>query len=50
MKFAELLQNKTLITGLVAWALAQIIKIPLDYIRTRRWNWALLFTTGGMRI
>jgi acid phosphatase family membrane protein YuiD len=33
---------------MTAWALAQIIKIPLDYVRTRRWNWALLFTTGGM--
>jgi uncharacterized protein len=48
MKFAELLQNKALIAGLAAWALAQIIKIPLDYFHTRRWNWALLFTTGGM--
>lgn len=41
-------QNKALIAGLAAWGLAQIIKIPLDYLRTRRWNWALLFTTGGM--
>ncbi len=43
-----LFQNKVLIAGLLAWALAQIIKIPLDFFRTRRWNWALLFTTGGM--
>jgi acid phosphatase family membrane protein YuiD len=43
-----ILQNKVLIAGLAAWGLAQIIKIPLDYVRTRRWNWALLFTTGGM--
>jgi uncharacterized protein len=48
MKLAELFQNKILIAGLLAWAVAQIIKIPLDYLRTRRWNWALLFTTGGM--
>ena len=48
MNFLELLQNKALIAGLIAWALAQVIKIPLDYLRTRRWNWALLFTTGGM--
>lgn len=48
MNFLEVLQNKVLIAGLSAWALAQIIKIPLDYLRTRRWNWALLFTTGGM--
>ena len=48
MSFLALLQNKALIAGLIAWALAQVIKIPLDYLRTRRWNWALLFTTGGM--
>ena len=48
MNFSALLQNKALIAGLIAWALAQVIKIPLDYLRTRRWNWALLFTTGGM--
>lgn len=48
MNFLTLLQNKALIAGLIAWAMAQVIKIPLDYLRTRRWNWALLLTTGGM--
>jgi len=48
MNLVTLLQNKALIAGLTAWALAQIIKIPLDYLRTRRWNWSLLLTTGGM--
>jgi uncharacterized protein len=48
MNLLALFQNKVLIAGLVAWGLAQIIKIPLDYLRTRRWNWALLLTTGGM--
>lgn len=48
MNFLALFQNKALIAGLIAWAVAQVIKIPLDYLRTRRWNWALLFTTGGM--
>jgi acid phosphatase family membrane protein YuiD len=48
MNFLALFQNKALIAGLIAWALAQVIKIPLDYLHTRRWNWSLLFTTGGM--
>ena len=48
MNLLALFQNKALIAGLTAWAFAQVIKIPLDYLRTRRWNWALLFTTGGM--
>lgn len=48
MNFALAFENKALIAGLVAWGLAQLIKIPLDYLQTRRWNWALLLTTGGM--
>ena len=48
MNFVAILQNKVLIAGFIAWGLAQIIKIPLDYVRTRRWNWSLLLTTGGM--
>ncbi len=48
MNLLALLQNRVLIAGLLAWAMAQLVKIPLEYLRTRRWNWALLFTTGGM--
>ena len=48
MSVLPLFQNKALIAGLIAWGLAQVIKIPLDYLRTRRWNWSLLLTTGGM--
>jgi uncharacterized protein len=48
MNFASILENKALIAGLGAWLLAQIIKVPLDFFRTGRWNWALLLTTGGM--
>lgn len=48
MNLADLFQNKALIAGLAAWLLAQIIKIPLDFLRTGKWNWALLLTTGGM--
>ena len=48
MNLSALFQNKALIAGMTAWLLAQIIKIPLYYLQTRRWNWALLLTTGGM--
>ena len=48
MNLIALFENKALIAGLIAWLLAQVIKMPLDYFRTRRWNWALLLTTGGM--
>lgn len=43
-----LLSNPTLIASLSSWLIAQIIKVPLDYIRTKSWNWALLLRAGGM--
>ena len=43
-----ILTNYVLISALVSWSLAQIVKIPLEFIRTHRWNWALLFSAGGM--
>ena len=48
MNLGALFQNKALIAGLIAWLMAQVIKLPLNYIYTRKWNWALLLTTGGM--
>ncbi len=48
MNLLALIQNKALIAGLVAWLMAQVIKLPLNYFYTRKWNWALLLTTGGM--
>ena len=48
MSIDSIFENRALVAGVSAWFLAQIIKIPLDYFRTRRWNWALLLTTGGM--
>ncbi len=48
MNVSAVFQNKALIAGLAAWLMAQIIKIPLEYLRTRHWNWSLLLTTGGM--
>jgi hypothetical protein len=45
---AGLFDNRVLITALISWGLAQIIKVPLHYLRTRKWNWVLLLSVGGM--
>lgn len=45
---SQLLSNYALIAGLVAWTIAQIVKVPLEYLQTHRWNWALLLRAGGM--
>ena len=38
MNLLDVFQNKPLIAGLIAWLLAQVIKLPLDFFRTRKWN------------
>jgi acid phosphatase family membrane protein YuiD len=48
MNLGGVLQNHVLLTGLASWILAQVLKIPIDYFRERRWNWALFFAAGGM--
>ena len=48
MNLAGILQNHVLIAALAAWDTAQIFKVPLEYLRSHRWKWVMLFTTGGM--
>ena len=48
MNLLAVFQNHVLLSALIAWGLAQGLKIPLDYLQTRRWNWALLLSAGGM--
>jgi acid phosphatase family membrane protein YuiD len=42
------LHNQVLIACLVAWGLATALKLPVEYITTRQWNWSLVFSAGGM--
>ena len=46
--FAAFLTNRHLLTALAAMAIAQILKVFFDYWRTKSWQKALLFSTGGM--
>jgi acid phosphatase family membrane protein YuiD len=48
MILEELLENKILIAVLSGWLLAQALKIPTEYLRSRRWMWAMFFAAGGM--
>jgi hypothetical protein len=48
MKFEAILQNHVLWTALAGWFLAQAFKIPIDYFRFKKWNWATFLSAGGM--
>jgi acid phosphatase family membrane protein YuiD len=45
---SDLLANQIFLAGFGAWAIAQFIKVPLDYAFHRRVNWGLLISSGGM--
>lgn len=40
--------NYVLIAALIAWAIAQALKVPVEYLQTHKWNWALWVQPGGM--
>ena len=48
MSLAPLLHNYIFWAAMTAWLLAQILKPPIGYLRTRQWDWALLLRAGGM--
>ena len=48
MQFVEIFNNPVFIACLIVSFLAQILKLPLEYLRTKAWDWSLLFSTGGM--
>lgn len=48
MNLSALFDNRILIIALAAWAAAQILKIPMEFLRSHRWNWAMILVAGGM--
>lgn len=33
---------------MLGWFLGQLLKVPIEYLRHKRWNWTLLLSAGGM--
>ena len=48
MELIAIFKNQVLGISLVAWLLAQVVKIPIEFFQTKKWNWALLLAAGGM--
>ncbi len=48
MNITALFQNSVFWLAMFSWALAQILKVPLHYIRSKTWDWSLLLRAGGM--
>ncbi|XP_054784591.1 uncharacterized protein LOC129291326 [Prosopis cineraria] len=46
--FATLAANPTFVSGLFAWIIAQSLKVFLNFFVERKWDFRLLFASGGM--
>ena len=46
--FESFWANHVLVGALAAWLMAQGLKPPLEYLRTRKWRWSSLLSAGGM--
>ncbi len=44
----SIFHNYVLVAALTGWVIAQLLKVPIEYLRKHRWNWALLIQAGGM--
>jgi acid phosphatase family membrane protein YuiD len=44
----DLLNNHVLIAAATGWIIAQLIKVPLEYLLHHEWDWSLLLSSGGM--
>lgn len=42
------LANPVLLGALLAWVVAQALKLPLAYLAERQWDWSILIRPGGM--
>ncbi|KAL2345904.1 hypothetical protein Fmac_007189 [Flemingia macrophylla] len=45
---ATLAANPTFVSGLLAWVVAQSIKVFLNFFFERKWDFGLLYASGGM--
>jgi hypothetical protein len=48
MPFIDILNNPVFVSIIISSVMAQILKLPLEFLRTKKWDWSLLLGTGGM--
>lgn len=48
MSILGLIENPALMASLSATVVAQVVKVPIAYIATRKWDFSQMTSTGGM--
>lgn len=47
MIFKQLFSNKVVVAAIIGWLLGQSLKFPLEYLHNKRWDWTIMFSSGG---
>ena len=45
---SDLIHNRVLVAAFLAWMIGQFLKFPLEYLLNKRWNWGIMFSSGGL--
>ena len=45
---SDLVQNRVVVAAFLAWMIGQFLKFPLEYLLNKRWNWGIMFSSGGL--
>ena len=48
MSLLDFFTNPVGVSTMLGWILGQLIKMPVEYLRHKRWDWTLLLSAGGM--
>ncbi len=48
MSVLDFFTNPVGVSTLLGWFLGQVLKVPVEYLRHKRWDWTLLLSAGGM--
>ena len=48
MSLLDFFTNPVGVSTMLGWILGQLIKVPVEYLRHKRWDWTLLLSAGGM--
>jgi len=46
--FSDLIHNKVVVAAMLAWLLGQGLKFPFEYLINKKWDWTIVFSTGGL--
>ena len=45
---SDLVHNRVVVAAFLAWMIGQFLKFPLEYLLNKRWNWGIMFSSGGL--